>query len=134
MSPPTWFGLSAASSARGACGPREDEVAEARREPLDLALDRRGDVEVRAVRHVAVRPQRVPTCRRAGRIGHAGLRRRCRTGARRGVPRATSASAAATSSSVPPTWTVPARRHASAAHGTGPDSAQSTLHTAGPYR
>ena len=47
-------------------------------------------------------------------------------------PAATSASAAATSSSVPPRWTVAARPTSSAAHGTGPSSAQSTLKTPEP--
>ena len=37
-------------------GPRQDDVPEARREPLDLVLDRRGHVHGRAVRHVAVGP------------------------------------------------------------------------------
>ena len=47
-------------------------------------------------------------------------------------PAATSASEAATSSIVPPRWSVAARRDPSAAHGTGPSSAQSTLKTPGP--
>ena len=47
-------------------------------------------------------------------------------------PAFTSASLRATSASVPPRWTVPASRHAAAVHGTGPLSAQSTLHTPGP--
>ena len=49
-------------------------------------------------------------------------------------PRATSASLRATSASVPPRCTVPASRQGAASQGTGPDSAQSTLQTPGPYR
>ena len=47
-------------------------------------------------------------------------------------PARTSASERATSSKVPPTWTVTVRRHASAAQGTGPLRAQSTLQVPGP--
>ncbi len=49
-------------------------------------------------------------------------------------PATTSASARATSSKVPPTCSVTARRQTSALQGTGPLSAQSTLHTPGPWR
>ena len=47
-------------------------------------------------------------------------------------PAFTSASLRAISSNVPPTCTVPACRQPGASHGTGPLSAQSTLHTPGP--
>ena len=47
-------------------------------------------------------------------------------------PAWTAASDRATSSNVPPTWTVTVRRQASALQGTGPSSAQSTLHVPAP--
>ncbi len=47
-------------------------------------------------------------------------------------PAWTAASARATSSNVPPTWTVTVRRQASAPQGTGPSSAQSTLQVPAP--
>jgi hypothetical protein len=58
---------------RGAHRPGQDEVAEARGEPLDLRLDRRGHVHVGPGGHVAVGPQRLPARRGAGRIGDARL-------------------------------------------------------------
>ena len=47
-------------------------------------------------------------------------------------PACTSDSLRATSASVPPRCTVPASRQDAASHGTGPDSAQSTLQTPSP--
>ena len=98
---------------RTARRPREHDVAEPGREPLDLALDRRRHVDRRAVGHVAVRPQRVPARRRAagvdqallgdeheGPLGMAAARRRP-------PPRRRSRRA------LPPRCTVPARRQAS---------------------
>jgi hypothetical protein len=53
---------------------REDPVAKARREALDLALDPLRHVHVRAVRHVAVGPSRLLAVGRAARIEEALLR------------------------------------------------------------
>ena len=53
--------------------PFEDQIAEARREALHLALDRVGHVDVRSVGHVTVGPQRVPTGRRSRVVGHTRL-------------------------------------------------------------
>ncbi len=53
--------------------PRHDHVAEARGEPLDLALDRLGHVGVGAVRDVAVGPQRVRALRGARSVEEALL-------------------------------------------------------------
>ena len=67
------------------------------------------------------------------RVGSHGAYWTNRTNGRSGWrPAATSASAAAISSSVPPRWTVAARRGPSAVHGIGPSSAQSTLKTPEP--
>ena len=52
---------------------RQDQVAEAGREPLDLRLDPLGHVHRRTVGDVAVGPQRVPACRCPPGIDHAGL-------------------------------------------------------------
>ena len=89
--------------------PRQDEVAEAGGEPLDLGLDP------------------IRSCPRSSRWGRGSRPRRCAgpAGARDGSkrlgcesstngrsgcsPRPTAASEAAISSSVPPRWTVPAR-------------------------
>ena len=64
----------------------QHEVAEARREALDLGLDALGHVDGRAVGHVAVGPQRVLPGRgaAAGRPGSAA--RRARTGRSGGCP------------------------------------------------
>ena len=78
------------------------------REALDLRLDRGSrHVDGRAVRHVAVGPQRVRAGGRAGRVEQALLgdeHERAAADAGRARPRA---SAAAISSSVPPRCTVP---------------------------
>ena len=50
-----------------------DQVTEARREALDLALDGRRHVTGRPGGDVAVAPEGVPTRRRPGRVGHPGL-------------------------------------------------------------
>ena len=63
---------------RAAAGPsalaREHEVAEPRREALELSLDPPGHVHGRAVRDVGVGPQRVPALRRPPGIEQALLR------------------------------------------------------------
>ena len=89
------------------------------REALDLRLDRLGHVDGRAVRDVAVGPQRV-CCRSGARPGRRGsAARRARTASPRGCrPRQSLRLGAAISSSVPPRWTVPARRQSGAVHGT----------------
>ena len=51
----------------------QDEVAEARGEPLDLRLYPAGHVDRGSGRHVAVGPQGLPAGRSARRIGDAGL-------------------------------------------------------------
>ncbi len=59
---------------RGAHGAaREDQLAEAGCEPLDLRLDRFGHVRLRAIRHVAVRPAGVPAVGRARVVPEARL-------------------------------------------------------------
>ena len=52
---------------------RQHQVAEPRREPLDLPLDRAGHVHVAPVRHVAVGPERVLSRGRARRVDEALL-------------------------------------------------------------
>ena len=52
---------------------REDAVAEARREPLDLPGDELGRVERRVRRHVQVRPQHLPALGRPGAVEHGRL-------------------------------------------------------------
>ena len=114
--------------------PGQHPVAEAGGEALDLRLHPLAHVDVRAVRHVAVAPERVLPRRAPG----SGRRHRAGRRGRRGCsgwrPARTAASERATSSKVPPTWTVTVRRHASALQGTGPSSAQSTLQAPGPGR
>ena len=56
-----------------ACRSGEDQVAEARREPLDLVLDDTGQVHGRTVRHVAIRPADVLAGGGAARVGDGGL-------------------------------------------------------------
>jgi hypothetical protein len=51
----------------------DDAVAHARREPLDLAEDALGHIDVRAVGHVTVGPHDVHAGRRAGRVEEARL-------------------------------------------------------------
>jgi len=53
--------------------PREDQVTKSRRESFYLVLDALGHVDVRAVRHVTVRPQRVLTNGRTSVVDHARL-------------------------------------------------------------
>ena len=68
MSPPTKLRLLRLEVGRRRHRAREDEVAEARGEALDLRLDRVGHVAAPAVRDVAVRPGGVLALRRAGRV------------------------------------------------------------------
>ena len=74
---------------------------------------------VGARRDVAVRPGRRLAGGRPGRVPAVRTGRTARTAAPGGRPAATSASAAAISASVPPRWTVAARRGPSAVHGIG---------------
>ena len=110
----------------------QDPVAEPGREALDLGLDPVGHVDRRAGRDVAVRPggRLARPARATGPTARTG--RTARTAAPGGGRRRPPPRDAAISSSVPPRWTVAARRGPSAAHGTGPSSAQSTLKTPGP--
>src|SRR5206468_11565941 len=102
--------------------PREHALAEARCEALELRLDALGHVDGRAVRHVAVGPDRVLARGRARLIEEALLADEheralgrvalphLALGVRDVVERAA-------------TCTVPARRQAFARHGIGPSSA-----------
>ena len=112
---------------------REDAIAKAGREALDLALDAVGDDRPSSpAGHVAVGVAGVLArrARASDRTGSAGT---TSTNGRSGCsPRHTAASAAAISSSVPPTCTVDASRQRGSRHGIGPSSAQSSLNDAGP--
>ena len=112
----------------------DDPLAQPGREPLDLVEHQLGGVA--GVRRAGRARRPRPGARRprsgSGRRGTAG--RPARTGRSGSTPRSTCRSAAAISSRVPPTCTVPARRQASAVHGTPPRTARSTLCAAKPYR
>ena len=73
MSPPTRFGFRSSRSSVVSTLARRDERSEAGREPLDLSLDPLGHVRGRSVRHVAVRPRRVPAGRSARLVEQARL-------------------------------------------------------------
>ena len=131
MSPPTSF----ASYASDWAGER---VARARIRSRNPGAKRSTWASIRSVmstvdpRARGSTPTR-PPCRPARGSGSHGAYCTSSTYGRSGCrPAATSASDAATSSIVPPRWSVAARRDPSAAHGTGPSSAQSTLKTPGP--
>ena len=111
MSPPTRLAFWRSSSA-GLQGLREYALPEAGGEAFDLGLYPPRHVEGRAVGDVAVRPDRVLALRSARGVEEALLGEQDK-GPLGVLSRATAASPAEISSSAPPRWTVPARRHSS---------------------
>ncbi len=131
MSPPTWFALRRSTSALSIA----DRASTSRENP---GAKRSTCASIAAVMS-RVEPCGTwqyahPVCRPAGaRDGSHPVACTSSTNGRSGCsPRATAASLATISSSVPPRCTVPARATSGAAHGIGPSSAQSSLKTPGP--
>ncbi len=114
--------------------PRQHPLPETGRQPLHLPLDPLRHILPRTVRHMTVRPRRMPALRRPRCIEDTRLRQQHKRPLRDPTPRAVNASEAAISSKSPPICTVPARRQPSANQGIGSASAQSILNTPIPYR